>query len=65
MSMRIHKLTTYLQAEEACSLIEFLEQLRERLLQSYGDDIIAMLQQNSTPQHQCEPRDLFDDEEQF
>ena len=65
MSMRTHRLTTYLRAEEACSLIEFLDQLRVMLLETYSDDITAMLQQNSAQQHQCEPRDLFDDEEQF
>ena len=63
--MRTHRLTTYLQAEEACSLIEFLDQVRDMLLETYGDDITTMLQQNSAQQHQCEPRDLFDDEEQF
>lgn len=63
--MRTHRLTTYLRAEEACTLIEFLDQVRDMLLETYGDDITAMLQQNSAQQHQCEPRDLFDDEEQF
>ena len=63
--MRTHRLTTYLQAEEACTLIEFLDQVRDMLLEAYGDDITATLQQNSAQQHQCEPRDLFDDEEQF
>jgi hypothetical protein len=62
MSMRTHRLTTYLQAEEACSLIEFLDQVREVLLQAYGDDIIAMLQQASSPQ---EPQDLLGEEEPF
>ena len=65
MSMRTHRLTTYLQAEEACSLIEFLDQVRDMLLQAYGDDITAMLQQASAQQQQLEPRDLFDDEEPF
>ena len=65
MSMRTHRLTTYLRAEDACTLIEFLDQVRDMLLETYGDDITTMLQQNSTPQHQREPRDLFDDEEQF
>ena len=62
MSMRTHRLTTYLQAEEACSLIEFLDQVREVLLQAYGDDIIALLQQATSPQ---EHQDLFDDEDSF
>ena len=43
-------------------MIEFLDQVREVLLQAYGDDIIAMLQKASSPQ---EPQDLFDDEESF
>jgi len=64
MSMRTHRLTTYLQAEEACTLIEFLDQVREVLLQAYGDDITTMLQQTSG-QQQREPRDLFDDEGPF
>lgn len=62
--MRTHRLTTYLQAEEACSLIEFLDQLRDMLLEAYGDDITTLLQQASA-QQQREPRDLFDDEEPF
>lgn len=62
MSMRTHRLTTYLQAEEAWTLIEFLDQVREVLMQAYGDDITAMMrQQSSAP----EPRDLFGDEEPF
>ncbi len=64
--MRTHRLTTYLQAEEACTLIEFLDQVRDMLLETYGDDITATLQQNSAVQHQREPMDLFDgDEEPF
>lgn len=49
MSMRIHKLTTYLQPEEAYTLVEFLEQLRDVLLQTYGDEISVMLQANAPP----------------
>ena len=60
--MRTHRLTTYLQAEEACTLIEFLDQVRDMLLEAYGDDITTMLQHNSGPQ---EPTDLFGDEVPF
>ena len=49
MSMRIHKLTTYLQAHEAYAVIEFIDQLRDILMQSYGDEIKAMQQQASAP----------------
>jgi hypothetical protein len=65
MSMHVHKLTTYLQAEEACTLIEFLDQVRDMLMQAYGDDITAMLQQASSPQQQREPGDLLDDGDPF
>lgn len=47
MSMRIHKLTTHLQPEEAYTLIEFLDQLRDVLMQTYGEEIMAMLQEAS------------------
>ena len=43
MSMRIHKLTTYLQPEDAYTIIEFLDQMREILMQSYGDEIKSMM----------------------
>lgn len=33
MSMRTHRLTTYLQAEEAYTLIEFLDRVRDMLLE--------------------------------
>jgi hypothetical protein len=62
MSMRAHKLTTYLRAEEACTLIEFLDQVREVLLHAYGDDITSMLRQASAPQ---EPKNLLGDAEPF
>ena len=64
-SMRTHRLTTFLQAEQACSLIELLDQVREMLLEAYGDDITTMLQQTSAQQQPREPMDLFDDEEPF
>jgi len=60
MSMRTHKLRTYLQAQEAHTLIEFLDQLREVLMHAYGDDIAAMLRQASLP---LEPWETFGDED--
>lgn len=62
MTMRTHKLATYLRPEDACILIEFLDQVRDRLMQAYGDDITAMLQKASAPQ---EPGDLFGAGEPF
>jgi hypothetical protein len=62
MSMRTHKFTTYLQPEEAYTLIELLDQMRESLMQAYGDDIKALLQQASASQ---EPDTPFDDDAPF
>ena len=45
--MRIHHATTYLRLEEALTLVEFLDQLRELLLHRYGDDIKSLLQEAS------------------
>ena len=50
MSMRVHKWATYLQPEEAHAVIDFLDQLREVLMQAYGDDITAMLRQANSAQ---------------
>ena len=48
MSLRVNTLVMHLRPEEAYVLIEFIDQLRERLLESYGDDINAMLQEASS-----------------
>jgi hypothetical protein len=45
MTMRVSTLVTHLRPEEAHSLIECLDQLRDALLQTYGEDIRAMLQE--------------------
>lgn len=49
---------THLRADEALTLIEFLDQLRDVLMHTYGDEVKAMLQQAS----QREPGDRGDDE---
>lgn len=45
--MRVNKIVTHLQPGEAYTLVEFLDQLREVLMQTYGDDITTMLQEAS------------------
>ena len=45
MIMRVNKIVTHLQPGEAYTLVEFLDQLREVLMQTYGDDITTMLQE--------------------
>ncbi len=47
MTMRIHKVITHFEAEEAYTLIEFLDQLRAVLMHTYGDEITSMLQEAS------------------
>ncbi len=50
MNMHIHQLVTYLQPEQAYPLIDILDQLRDTLIQTYGDDINGKLQENDVPQ---------------
>ena len=59
MSMRIHKLTTHLRPEDAYTIIEFLDQVRDMLLQTYGDEIRIMMQEAS--QQNPRARDPHDD----
>lgn len=47
MSMRVHTIVTHLRAEDAYTLVEFIDQLRAMLMNTYGDDIKAMLQEAS------------------
>jgi hypothetical protein len=50
MNMRIHQFVTCLAPQEAYALIEILDQLRDTLVQSYGDDINATLHELGVPQ---------------
>lgn len=62
MIMRVNKIVTHLQPGEAYTLVEFLDQLREVLMQTYGDDITAMLKeamQNDTPVDCAEEDEVF------
>jgi len=47
MTMRVNKIVTHLQPGEAYTLVEFLDQLRDVLMQTYGDDITTMLKEAS------------------
>ena len=59
MTLRVHKLATHLRADEAYTLIEFLDQLREVLMAAYGDEIADMLREATQPggNSQCEQRE--------
>lgn len=51
MSMRINTLVTHLGAQDAYTLIEFINQWRDILMKTYADEITAMLQEASQPSH--------------
>lgn len=48
MNMRVIKIVTHLRAEDAHTLIELLDDLRDTLMQTYGAEIRAMLLQATT-----------------
>ena len=48
MSMHVHKLLTHLSASEALTLIEVLDQLRDGLMEAYGEQIELMLKEAQT-----------------
>lgn len=52
MTMRVNTIVTHLRPEDAYTLIEFLDQLRDMLMQTHGDEMRAMLREAS----QREPR---------
>jgi len=67
MSMKITRLHTYWSAEEAHSVIEFLEVLREQLWENYGDAVVDMLREASAEQawKEAQVKFEFDDDITF
>jgi len=67
MSLKITRLQTYWSAEEAHSVIEFLEVLREQLWEHYGEAVVDMLRQAAAEQAWREAQGTleFDDEIKF
>ena len=63
MSMRVNTIITHLRAEDAHTLIEFLDQVKDALMQTYGDDVKAMLQEAS--QHTSQRQLWSEDDEPF
>jgi len=60
MTLRVTTLVMHLRPDEAHALIEFIDHLRERLLESYGDEIKAMLQEASSQTSRDEDDDEID-----
>lgn len=44
MSMKVVKLNLYCDMQEAMTVIEFIDQLREAVVEQYADDIQQMMQ---------------------
>ena len=49
MMMCVNQIVTHLRPEDAYTLIEFLDQLRDTLMQTYGDEIRIFLQEAQAP----------------
>lgn len=60
MTMRVSQITTHLRPEDAYTIIEFLDQLREMLMQTYGDEIVALLLETSQ-----QPDERMDDHDEL
>lgn len=46
--MKTHRLTTHLSAADALAVIDLLDQLRDVLINAYGDDIEQLLKEACT-----------------
>ena len=67
MSLSVTRLYTHWSADEAYLVIQFLDQLREQLIETYGDEIIEMLKAAECA-HNRDSRQIefpFDDELSF
>ena len=67
MSMKITRLHTYWSAEEAYTVIGFLQMLQDQLWEIYGDTIIDMLHEASAEKawQETQVKFEFDDEIKF
>lgn len=67
MSMKVTRLYTHWSPAEAHTIIEFLDHLRDQLVESYGDEIVSLMREA------CVAQDLdkrqskleFDDNDEF
>jgi hypothetical protein len=66
MSLSIIRLSTHWEAAEAYTVIAFLDELRDQLWETYGEQITEMLQ-TDTPQHNNDQQVeiAFDDDIKF
>ena len=57
MSMRVNTIITHLRPEDAHTLIEFLDQVRDALMQTYSGEIRAMLREAETTRAPGKPEE--------
>ncbi len=67
MSMKVTRLYTHWTAEEAHTVIEFLDILRDQLWETYGDAVVDMMRDASAnqTQHENQVAFEFDDDIEF
>ncbi len=67
MSMKVTRLYTHWTAEEAHTVIEFLDILRDQLWETHGDAVVDMLRETSANRTQQEDHVAleFDDDIEF
>lgn len=67
MTMKVTRLTTYSSIDEAATVIDFLDRLRDALWETYGEQITRMHREDDENRiqniNQCEPG--FDDDIPF
>ncbi|MDH3311428.1 MAG: hypothetical protein OEM48_11265 [Gammaproteobacteria bacterium] len=67
MSMKVTRLYTHWSSAEAQTIIEFLDRLRDQLWDTYGDQIISLLQEASVSKDgdELQAKPDFDDDIEF
>ena len=67
MSLKITRISTHWDAAEACTVIQFLDELRDQLCEVYGDQIADMLREasESRPENIDQGKLAFDDDIPF
>lgn len=66
MSMKFTQLVTYWQAEDALQMIDFLDQLRDKLWENHLDEIEKMYRDRDCHNNDSERQyTLFDDDIEF
>jgi hypothetical protein len=65
MSWKVMRVNTWWSAEEACTMLTFLDELRDQLWHTHGDQIIAFRLAEVDAQNNDETQERLDLEEQI